>query len=159
MESLTNEIEAAAWEEFEKIENMGGAVVAIDKGYMHEAIAKSAHQRQLKIEKKEDFQVGVNCFNGPHELELTTTRTVGDVYDADVLNSAEERQKAKLESMKRERSSQDVAKTLNQLEALAKDPDKNLLPAILDCVTSYCTLQEICDVLRTVFGEAKSPTG
>ncbi len=159
MESLTNEIEAAAWEEFEKIENMGGAVVAIDKGYMHQAIAKSAHQRQLRIEKKEEFQVGVNCFDGPHELELATTRTVADVYDADVLNSAEERQKADLERMKRERYAKDVVRTLKQLEAEAQDHNKNLLPPILDCVTSYCTLQEVCDVLRNVFGEAKSATG
>ncbi|MDQ7783988.1 MAG: methylmalonyl-CoA mutase family protein [Desulfomonilaceae bacterium] len=159
MESLTNEIEEAARLELEKIEKMGGAVAAVDNGYMHRAIAKSAYERQKRLETREEFQVGVNCFDGPHELELSTGRTVPEVYDAELLNSAEERQKATLKQVKRERHERETARALNELHRRARDGYANLLPEILDCVKSYATLQEICDVLREVFGEAKPATG
>ncbi|MBI5568710.1 MAG: methylmalonyl-CoA mutase [Desulfomonile tiedjei] len=159
MESLTNEIEEAARQELEKIDKMGGAVAAIGNGYMHQAIAKSAYERQKRLESKQEFQVGVNCFDGPHELELSTSRTVPDVYDSELLNTAEERQKAALERVKRERPEKEVARTLLELRRQARDGGANLLPCILDCVKCYATLQEICDVLREVFGEAKPATG
>lgn len=154
MESLTDEIEEAARKEFEKIEKMGGAVAGIENGYMHQSVARSAHEKQRRIEDQEDFVVGVNCFNGPHEIDVTTNRSVPEVYDAELMATAEERQRAALRQTKKERDNKEVSRTLKALEAGARDENENLMPCILDCVKSYATLQEICDVLRGVFGEA-----
>lgn len=157
MESLTDEIEQAAMVEMEKIEKMGGAVAAIENGYMHREVAKSAYQKQRRIEDKEDFVVGVNCFNGPHELDVKTTRSVAEVYDAERMATAEQRQRAALAQLKKERNNQEVSRTLKALEACARKEDENVMPYVLDCVKCYATLQEICDVFRGVFGEA-TPT-
>ncbi len=69
MESLTDETEAAAREELGRIEGMGGAVAAIENGYMPRAVARSAYERQKRIESQQDLVVGVNCFNGENELQ------------------------------------------------------------------------------------------
>jgi methylmalonyl-CoA mutase N-terminal domain/subunit len=75
MESLTDEIEADAQEELGRIEAMGGAVAAIENGYMQRAVAQSAYERQKRIESQEDFVVGVNCFTGENELDLSLNTT------------------------------------------------------------------------------------
>lgn len=155
MESLTDEIEAGAQKEFEKIEKMGGAVAAIESGYMHQAVARSAYEKQRKIEEQEKFVVGVNCFTGPHEIEVTTNRTVPEVYPAELMATAGDRQRVSLGRIKRERDNKEVSRTLKYLEKAAKQEEVNLMPYIIDCVKSYATLQEICDVLRGVFGEAE----
>jgi methylmalonyl-CoA mutase N-terminal domain/subunit len=152
MESLTDEIEAATQDELGRIEAMGGAVAAIENGYMQRAVAQSAYERQKRIESQEDFVVGVNCFN---ELDLSLNQKVEELYDPDHLRSAEERQLAKLAELKRERSNAAVSRSLAALQQDAKDPDVNLMPDLIECVKSEATLQEICDVLRGVFGEAE----
>src|SRR5512143_745233 len=81
MESLTDETEAAAQAEVDRIEGMGGAVAAIENGYMPRAVAKSAYERQKRIESQEEFLVGVNCFTGPSELEVSVRRVVDELYD------------------------------------------------------------------------------
>lgn len=155
MESLTNEIEEAAWEEFERIEKMGGAVPAIESGYMKKAVARSAYEKQRKIERQEEFVVGVNCFNGPHEIDVDVSRTVEEVYAPELLETAERRKCESLARLKRERDERAVREHLDRLKLNAADESKNLMPDILACVKSYATLQEICDVLREVFGEAQ----
>jgi len=155
MESLTDEIEDAAQAEFDKIEEMGGAVAAIENGYMQRAVARSAYERQRQIENQEYLLVGVNCFNGPHEIDVTTERKVPEVYPAELMATAEERKKKGLALLKRERNNGEVVKHLEKLKQDAGDEEKNLMPDIMDCVRSYATLQEICDVLRDVFGEAE----
>lgn len=155
MESLTDETEAAAQEELDRIEGMGGAVAAVENGYMPRAVAKSAYERQKRIESQDEFVVGVNCFTGENELELGIEHSVADLYDPEHLRSAEQRQLAKLAQQKRERSEGAVAQSLCSLEQHAKDPEKNLMPDLVECVKSDATLQEICDVLRGVFGEAE----
>ena len=155
MESLTDEIEEGARAEFDKIEAMGGAVSAIESGYMQKAIAQSGYQKQKKIENQEEFVVGVNCFNGPNELEVGTTRSVEEVYSADLLASAEGRKIEGLKRLKRERNNVAVKESLNVLKQNARDESKNLMPDIMACVKSYATLQEMCDVLRDVFGTAQ----
>jgi methylmalonyl-CoA mutase N-terminal domain/subunit len=155
MESLTDEIEEGARAEFDKIEAMGGAVSAIESGYMQKAIAQSGYQKQKKIENQEEFLVGVNCFNGPNELEVGTTRSVEEVYSADLLASAEGRKIEGLKRLKRERNNVAVKESLNVLKQNARDESKNLMPDIMACVKSYATLQEMCDVLRDVFGTAQ----
>ncbi|MFZ3207650.1 MAG: methylmalonyl-CoA mutase family protein, partial [Geobacteraceae bacterium] len=155
MESLTDEIEEGARAEFDKVEAMGGAVSAIESGYMQKAVAQNGYQKQKKIENQEEFIVGVNCFNGPNELEVGTTRSVEEVYSADLLASAEGRKIEGLKRLKRERNNVAVKESLNVLKQNARDESKNLMPDIMACVKSYATLQEMCDVLREVFGTAQ----
>lgn len=153
MESLTDETETAALEEMEKIENMGGAVEAV--GYMAGAVARSAYERQKKIENQEEFVVGVNCFTGEAEMEVTVNRMMEATYDPGLMRTAEERQKAALEQLKRERNNRAVSNALKMLEKKAEDEGENIMPAVCECVENEATLQEICDVFRGVFGQAE----
>ncbi len=155
MESLTDETEAAAQAELDKIEAMGGAVAAIENGYMPRAVAKSAYERQKRIESQEEFVVGVNCFTGEQELEVSVNRVVEELYDPAHMRTAEERQLAKLARLRKERDGGAVARTLAALEATARDERANVMPDLIACVKSDATLQEICDVLRGVFGNAE----
>jgi methylmalonyl-CoA mutase N-terminal domain/subunit len=155
MESLTDEIEKEALAELEKIEKMGGAVAAIENGYMQKAVARSAYERQKKIEKQEELVVGVNCFTSESEIDVSINRQVEATYDPELMKTAEERQKANLARLKRERDGKAVVTSLKNLKVQAEDKDKNLMPTICECVESDATLQEICDVLREVFGEAQ----
>ncbi len=155
MESLTDEIEQAAQAEIDKITGLGGALTTIETGYMQRCVAKSAYERQKRIEAQEDFIVGVNCFEGPHEITVKTNRTVDDVYDPQLLASAEQRQKASLQQLKAERDDKAVTVALKTLRTQALDESVNLMPGIIECVRAYATLQEISDVLREIFGEAE----
>ena len=155
MESLTDATEEAAAAEMEKIEKMGGAVAAIENGYMQRSVAKSAYERQKQIEKQEDFVVGVNCFTEASEIEVSVNRMVEATYDPGLMKTAEERQKISLARFKRERHGKAVLTSLKNLKDVATDKDKNLMPVICECVENDATLQEICDVLREVFGEAQ----
>jgi len=155
MESITNEIEDAAWTEFNKVEAMGGAVSAIESGYMQREVARSAYERQRRIENGEDFIVGVNCFNGPHELEVKTERQVPGIYDQKLKDTAAERRLESLKKLKGARDGGEVARTLAALKDAAAKDDENVMPFVIECVQSYATLQEICDIFREVFGEAE----
>lgn len=153
IESLTDEIEEAAWKELEKIDAMGGAVSAIENGYMQRAIAESALKRQKRIESGEDSVVGVNCFVGESELEVTTTRLVPHPYDPVRREQAEEKQIRSLTELKRNRDNRAVAQLLRELKDKAKKEDENLIPHFIECVKACVSIQEMCDVLREVFGE------
>jgi len=156
MESLTDETEAAARAEFDHIEAMGGAVAAIETRYMPMAIAQSAYDRQQRIESQQDFVVGVNCFTGDQELTVPVPRVVEKLYDPAQMATAEERQLARLAELKRTRDGAAARRTLSVLGEHAKDEARNLMPDIIDCVKAEATLQEICDALRSVFGEAEA---
>ncbi|MDI6830341.1 MAG: methylmalonyl-CoA mutase family protein [Actinomycetota bacterium] len=156
MESLTDDIENAAWEELEKIEKMGGAVAAIENGYMQREVSRSAYERQRAVERGERLVVGVNCFTGEHELEVTTNRLVANPYDPEKRERAEEKQKERLAEIKRQRDGREVARLLKELESLARKEEENLLPHLVECVKAYVTEGEICGVLRQVFGEYKA---
>ncbi|RJP38487.1 MAG: methylmalonyl-CoA mutase [Desulfobacteraceae bacterium] len=153
MESLTDELEAQVTAEMEKIDSMGGAIAAVENGYMQKAIAKSAYQRQKQIENQEQFIVGVNCFTGKNEINISVNREVEATYDPDRMKSAEGRQIEKLARLKRERDNTAVKSLLKTLKDHAKDESVNLMPDICECVKNDVSLQEICDVLREVFGE------
>ena len=158
MEKLTDDIEAGAQAEYEKIEKMGGAVAAVDNGYIQKSIAQSAHERQRKIERMEEFVVGVNCFNSPNELNVETPRHIEAIYSPELKESAGERQVEKNKRLKEERDNKLVAENLKKLKATAQDESKSVMPDVLECVKSYATLQEMCDVLRDVFGEYQATT-
>lgn len=158
MESLTSDTEAAAQCELAKIDAMGGAVAAIENQYMPRAVAASAYERQKRIENQEEFIVGVNCFTGANELNVSVERAVEALYNPQQIATAEERQIAKLAILRRERNGQAVTRSLAELQEHAKDENANLMPDLIACVKSEATLQEICDVLRGIFGEAE-PVG
>jgi len=152
MESLTDQIEETCRMEFEKIQDMGGAVEAIEKGYMQQEVAKSAYERQKRIESGEDLVVGINCFTGEHELEVTTNRLVPHPYDPERMELAESKQIASLKEVKRTRDNRIVTRFLKELRETAESGTENLMPRFIECVKAYVTIQEMCDVLREVFG-------
>ncbi len=158
VESLTNEIENAAWAEFDKIEKMGGAVAAIESGYLQREVAKSAYERQKKLEEGKELIVGVNCYLGESELEVTTNRLVPHPYDPQRRDEAERNQLAHLKEVKAKRDSKGVARLLKELKAAAQKEEVNLIPHFLECAKAYVTLQEMCDVLKEVFGEYRPAT-
>ncbi len=153
VESLTDQMEQEAWKELEKIDALGGAVAAIERGYMQQEITKSAYRFQQEVERREKVVVGVNRFTGEHELEVTTTRLVEHPYDPVKRAQAEEKQIANLDRVKRERDNEKVNACLMHLEEAARDEKVNLIPIILEAVKEYTSLGEICGVLRDVFGE------
>lgn len=156
MEALTDEIEAEAWDELNKVEEMGGAVAAIENGYMQRQIAKSAYDRQRAVSSGEKLVVGVNCFTGENELEVETTRLVPHPYDSGKRERAEEEQIAALQKVKRDRDEKEVRRLLSELKPKTEKHDENLTPHLIECAKAYVTIQEVCDVLREVFGEYES---
>ncbi len=157
MEAMTNEIEENAEKEYKKIEEMGGAVAAIENGYMQRTAAQGAYKIQNALENKEKLVVGVNCFNGPSEIDVQVVRNVEEVYSPERKASAEQRQIENVKKLRKERDSKAVAANLKKLRETAADESKSVMPDVYECVKSYATVQEICDVLREVFGEAKPP--
>jgi methylmalonyl-CoA mutase N-terminal domain/subunit len=159
IERLTDEIEKRAQEYIEKIDTMGGAVAAIDGGYVQRQIQESAYRWQRAVDQKEQIVVGVNEFT----VSETTSLRLLKVDPA-----LRERQVARLSALKQRRDKGRVKVLLQELEqtalqqaqdtttGAAPEPgrrDDNLLPVILECVEAYATLGEICGVLRGVFGE------
>ncbi len=155
VESLTDETEAMAWEEVERVNAMGGAVAAIENGYMPKAIAQAAYERQKRVENCEDWLVGVNCFTSENEIDVQTKRMVPHPYDPVKREQAEEKQIRNLAEVKRNRDSRAVSQLLRELKEKAKKENENLIPHFIECVKAYASIQEICDVLRDVFGEYK----
>jgi len=143
VEALTNQIEEKAKEYLKKIDDMGGAVQAVEQGYMQEEIHRAAYETQKAIEKNEDIVVGVNAFRIDHEREP-------ELHRVDPAIGA--RQAEKLKQLRARRDNDRVQKTLEDLKRAAAS-DENLMPPILECVKAYATIGEICGVLRNVFGE------
>lgn len=151
VEAMTNAIEAEAKEYIRKIDEMGGAVEAIDKGYIQKEIQDAAYAWQMSVESGERTIVGVNKFT-MEEPPVTGLLKI----DA----SVGEKKKAQLAQDKAHRDQAKVAEELAKLEKAAQTPAEgpdhiNLMPVILDCVRAYCTEGEICGVLRKVYGEYK----
>jgi methylmalonyl-CoA mutase N-terminal domain/subunit len=143
IESLTDQIEQMAVEYINKIDELGGAAKAIDRGYIQQEIQDSAYKYQKEIEAGERIVVGMNKFQIKEEKQkglLKVDPIVGEL------------QKKKLAVLRAERYSSKVNGTLEALRNAAKGDD-NLMPYILDAVKAYATLGEICGVLREVFGE------
>jgi len=143
IENLTNEIERRASEYIAKIDQLGGAVKAIEKGYIQQEIQESSYRHQKEIESGKRVLVGVNKFQ-VHEPPLKGLLKVDP--------KVREVQMKRLAELRASRNQKRVETSLKELKKLAQG-DGNLMPPILDCVRAYCTLGEICDVLRGVFGE------
>ena len=143
IEALTDEIEARAVSYIEKIDAMGGAVKAVESGYMQREIAESAYQYQRDIETKARTIVGVNEF------------TIEEAPFKDILRinpEVEQKQKEKLDGVKKQREPGQVTRALAAIKKAAETTE-NLTPHIVDAVKSYATVGEISDTLRAVFGE------
>ena len=155
MEALTDEMEEEIWEVIKKIDSMGGAVAAIENGYMQREIARSDYEYQHQIETGERTVVGVNAYLGEHELDVTTSRLVAHPYDPKKREEAEQRQLANLAKVKRERDNEAVEASLTRLKEAARDESVNLIRPLMESVKLYASLGEMCDALREVFGEHK----
>ncbi len=146
MESLTNRIEKEALEYIRKIDEMGGSVPAIEKGFVQNEIQNAAYSYQKAIESEDRKVVGVNIFQADTDQPRKLLRVDPQVRI---------RQVEKLNALKAQRDSGAVRKALEDLQSAA-DGDTNLMPPIYQAVKSLATLGEICDVLRKVFGEYQS---
>ena len=143
VESLTDEIERKSVEYIEKIEAMGGAIKAIESGFIQGEIGESAYQYQKEIETKKRIIVGLNQFQMEEEPLRDILRIKPEV---------EQYQKEKLARVKKERDNTKVKETLAVLKKAAQGTE-NVVPPILEAVKVYATLGEISDTLREVFGE------
>ena len=143
MESLTNEVEANAWELILKIDAMGGSVPAIEQGFMQDEIAKSAYEYQRQIESGEKIIVGVNKFQSA-ESYTTPGFKIND--------SIRQVQTDRINALKAKRDNTKVRQCLRQINEAANGAI-NLMPLVVAAVENYCTLGEISDELRKVFGE------
>lgn len=146
IETLTDKIEKEAYDYIDKIDRMGGAVAAIEQGYMQQEMAAHAYEYQHEVELGKRTVIGVNKFNDSKKLAEQ------DVLMADL--SVGERQIARLEKMKAARDNEAVKAALEKLREAAKGTE-NLMPYLIDAVKTYATLGEICGVLREEFGEYK----
>jgi methylmalonyl-CoA mutase N-terminal domain/subunit len=143
VEQLTDEIERRAEEYLMRIDGMGGAQAAIEKGYIQSEIQEAAYRYQKAVEKKEEIVVGVNQFQVNETIELERLK---------IDPAIETNQVAKLKAYKARRDSTSVSGLLAQVESAARGSE-NLLPLFIAAVEGGCTLGEICNILRGVWGE------
>ncbi len=145
VEHLTNQIEQQASDYIARIEALGGALAAIEQGYIQQEIVDTAYRYQKKIERDDQIVVGVNAFQTDEERadleQLTVNPAIGD------------RQRARLETLRASRDEERVSAALARVAEAARDEDSSLMPVFIAAVEVDCTLGEICSVLREVWGE------
>ncbi len=149
VETLTDEIETQASRYIERIDELGGAVTAIEHGFQSREIGEAAYQHQQEVEAGDRVIVGVNRYVAEEPPIAGLLRV-----DRQAAGSQVER----LQRVRKGRDDSQVAAALARLETVARGSD-NTVPAILECVESYCTLGEICRVLRNVFGQQEQIVG
>ena len=147
VECLTNQMEEKAWEYINKIDEMGGMLAAIDKGFPQMEIADAAYHYQRQIDEGEKIVVGVNKYAVEEETHPEILRIDDEVED---------RQIARLQEVRSTRDNRRVSQALTDLR-VASGTDRNLMPYVIEAVKEYATEQEICDVWRDVFGEYRDP--
>jgi methylmalonyl-CoA mutase N-terminal domain/subunit len=145
IESLTTTLEREANQYIARIDSLGGAVAAIEQGFQQREIQESSYRYQKQVEEGKKTLVGVNKFVSPYPKILRLTQV-----DAE----QERKQVERLAQVKKNRDNSKVSQALKSLEEVAHSSD-NTMPAFVECVESYATLGEICDVLRHVFGRQK----
>jgi methylmalonyl-CoA mutase, N-terminal domain len=145
VESLTKSMEADAMELIQDIDEMGGSIPAIEQGFMQNEIAKSAYDHQRKVESKEKIIVGVNAFESKEKGNTNIFR---------IDDSIRKIQIEKLSALRKERDPARCDHILQLLNDQASSGE-NLMPVVIEAVEARCTLGEIADTLREVFGEYK----
>jgi len=148
IENLTSEIERRASDYIARIDQMGGAVAAIEKGFIQQEIQESAYLYQKEVESGKRVIVGMNMFQSPEPPPQGLLKVDPRVREAQV---------RRLSELRASRDQKRVEISLQELKKMAQG-DGNLMVPILDCVRGDCTLGEICDVLREVFGEYEPVT-
>jgi methylmalonyl-CoA mutase N-terminal domain/subunit len=145
VERLTNEIEEQARDYIAKIEALGGALAAIEQGYVQQEIADAAYRYQRKIEEGDRIIVGVNGYQIEEETvaleQLTVDPAIGD------------RQRARLAALRAKRDGERASAALARIGQASRDEDMPLMPLFIAAVEADCTLGEICGVLRKEWGE------
>ena len=147
IEHLTDELESRARAYIEKIDGMGGALAAIERGFIQDEIQEAAYDFQKAVERDEEIVVGVNAFQVDEQVDLERLR---------VDPAIEERQRLRLSSLRQRRDAERVNELLGQLEKAARGAD-NLMPLFIECVENEITLGELCGVLRRLWGEYEQP--
>jgi len=148
IESKTREMEEKAEEYFERIDELGGVVKAIEKGFFQREIGKAAYRYQKEVEAGRKVIVGVNRFRSDDdELEIPLLK---------IDQRVEEEQKESLKKLRSERDNDKVSRELERLLEAARGAE-NIMPVILDCARCYCTEGEIIGELKKVFGEYQEP--
>jgi methylmalonyl-CoA mutase N-terminal domain/subunit len=145
VEALTRDVEEAAWKLIEKIDAMGGSVSAIEEGFIQNEIARSAYEYQRQVESKEKIIVGVNSFQ---------TEETGTIP---LMKINEHIQQQQIERLTQFKNARDRAKADQCLQLLSDRAGngENIIPAVIEAIENRCTLGEIADELRSVFGEYK----
>jgi len=141
-EALTKESEEEAYAYFHRIEDLGGVIPAIESGFFQREIAEASYRYQREIDSRERVIVGVNKYVLDEPLEIPILQ-----MDA----QGEQRQVERLSRLRRERDSREAARCLKAVEKACRD-EENVMPYLVDAVNACCTLGEICDVMRDVFG-------
>jgi methylmalonyl-CoA mutase N-terminal domain/subunit len=143
VEALTDRMEEQAYEYFEKIDQLGGMVEAVKRGFPQREIADAAFRYQQEVEAGERKLVGVNAY------------TEGDDLDTDILRidpAFETEQVDRIRAVREQRDGDAVTRTLDALVAAAGDPGHNLMPLLLDAARAHVTEGEMVSALQTVFG-------
>ena len=148
-ESVTNQVEAGAYDYFRRLEDIGGVITALETGYLQREIAEAAYRYQQDVDSKDRITVGVNEY---------VSEALPDIPLLRVDKALEERQIESLNQVRRQRDNRDVREKLRGLEQAARG-SQNLMPPLLDAVKAYVTLGEAMDVLREVFGEYQPSWG
>jgi len=141
LEAITNQLEAKAQEYIDKIEGMGGAAIAIEQGFLQREIQNAAYQYQREIEEDKRTIVGINRF----------TATSPKISRLQIDPEVARRQVERLQEAKKNRDSAQVSRSLQRLDDAVRG-EENTLPVLIECVESYATVGEMCDVMRKVFG-------
>ena len=148
LEMLTNKMEAQAEEYFSKIDKLGGVIPAIEKNFFQQEIARAAYVYQQEIDKKERIIVGINEFaESDEKIEIPILLIPEEV---------EKEQVRKLQHLRKKRNNSQVEDKLNQLKSAART-NTNLMPLLVECAKAYCTLGEMVNTLKEVFGEYDEP--
>ncbi|HEX7975047.1 MAG TPA: methylmalonyl-CoA mutase family protein [Anaerolineales bacterium] len=148
IEHLTDEIERCAGEYIRRIDELGGALAAIEQGYIQGEIQNAAYEFQQALERGEEVVVGVNAFQVDEQIELERLK---------VDPAIEQGQRARLAALRQRRDASRASELLAHLETAARGSE-NLMPLFVECVENSLTLGEICNVLRGVWGEYIPPT-
>ncbi len=148
VEWLTNQIEKGIQDYIKKIDDMGGALEAIKKGYIRREIRRSAYNYQKAVDSGEQVVVGVNMFT-------TEEQPVMELLEID--ESVEPRQAERLKQLRKNRNNKQVKQLLGRVRQVAES-DENIMPVLIEAVKAYATVGEITDTMRAVFSEYKEPS-
>ncbi|MFY9614533.1 MAG: methylmalonyl-CoA mutase family protein [Candidatus Dormiibacterota bacterium] len=143
VEALTDEMERRAYEYFDRIDELGGVIPAIEKGFFQREIADASYRFEKRLNEKDRVIVGVNEFVGDGDDDIEVLK---------ITQEMEDEQTARLAEVKRSRDNTDVTRRLGALESAARKDGENLIEPILDAVRAYATEGEIIETLRQVFG-------